>query len=690
MRPWSRASGAGSLLLLGYLAVAVWWLWPIARDPWSHLIDPPQSAAVRPDLRLLVWVLAWDAHALATKPWSLFHANAFHPAPLSLAYSEHLLGYVPIFAPVYWLTHNPIFATNVLVLLLFALRGLAMFVFARLFVPSPAAVLAGGLYAFPAAAKLDVAMFHVQGFFYLPLALFFTARWLERARARDAVLLACLLFLQATTSAYLGFALAFAYGTACPFLLAGARARLDRRRIVGLACAVGAALLGAVLLALPYLRLKELGLVPEYGEAGLDPVGLVLSSAKLHWYLVEGGVGPIGYALAALALLPPWRGRVLVLSMGVALVVVGALASAGPEPVLWGVQVWSPYRLLMSWLPGFSTVRLPSRLTVVCQLGFALLAGMGAARVVDLVPRPVAWGLSAAALATALVLQPRIVVRTAEYPVSDAVPAVYRALAERGEGRPVLELPQPNWEGASDRMLLSSVHWLPIVDGYSGYPPLTDDYLHEIARHLPDEYALQRLINHVDIGWIVVHTSEMEPQQVLPWLDRLPHGLRPAGRYGDDLLFRVDRAPLRDRRALLMSAERTLEGRPREWLRGPCAGEIGLLAAPKTPWRRERMVPVEVRLRNDGKQTWPGAGVIPKKLVRVRVCFATDSGRGCLPALRPLASDVPPKRTTTARLLVPTPRAPGDYRLRLELVQVGGESLADCGVPPFEMPVRVE
>lgn len=674
---------------LAYAAITVWWLWPLVLDPWRRLVEPAFASGV-PDLRLLVWALAWDAHALVTRPSSLFHANAFHPAPLSLAYSEHLLGYAPIFAPVYWLTQNPIFSTNVLILLLFPLRALAMFLFARLYVAAPAAALAGALYGFAPGAKSDLAMFHVHGFFYLPLALFWTVRWLERARVRDAVLLAIALFLQATTSAYLGFALAFAYGTALPFLVAGAWRELDRRRVVGLAAAIGAALAGAALLALPYLWLKELGLVPEYDEAGSEPLGLVMAAGRLQAYLVYGGVGAIGYALGALALLPSWKGRARVLLLGVALVAVGMVVSAGPDPSFRDVVLPSPYRLLMRWLPGFATVRLPSRLTVVCHLGFALLAALGAARLLARLPRPAAWGASLVALCAALLLQPAIPLRTAEVPLGDDVPEVYRVLARDGAGRPVLELPKPDWDRASLRMLFSTVHWLPIVDGYSGYTPPTDDYLHEIARGLPARFALERLVDRVDLGWIVVHLDEMDRWEAALWLGRPPKGLRPVGRYGSDLLFRVDARPVDDRRALLLSTEQTLEGRPREWLAGPCPGEVLLVGGPKAPWGRGRILRLKVLVRNESRQTWPADGVIPAKLVRLRTCFERDAVRICPPGLRMLPADVPPGGSVRATLLVATPRVAGDYRFTIEPVQVGGASLESCGVRPLDMPVRID
>lgn len=676
---------AGWFFLLA-LAISCWWLWPIAKNPATHLIDP--QGLGRADFRLLVWALAWDAHALVTQPWDIFNANTFYPAPYSLAYSEHLLGYAPLFAPTYWLTHNPVLATNVLILLIFALRALSVYVLARLYVPAPAAALAGVYYGFPAAARAEVVYFHVHGFFFLPFALFLTARWLERARPGYAALLAAALFLQATTSAYLGFALAFAYGAALPFLLLDAWPAIDRRRVVGLAAAVGLALLGAALLALPYLWLKDIGLVPEYSEDN-PAVGLIMAPMKVNVYLVYGGVGLLGYALAAIALLPRWAGRVCPLLMGIALTVVGLIAASGPELNLFGVALWSPYGLLTRWVPGLATVRLPARLFVVAQLGLSLLAGLGAARLVQRAPRSVGWGACLAAAAFMLLRQEPVAIETMVYPVGDQVPPVYRALAQARDGRAVLELPRASWDVAAERMILSTNYWLPIVDGYSGYTPQTDDFLQAIGVQLPGAGALQRLVDMADIGWLVVHTDKLQPDRAARWDRPLPEGLELVGRYGSDLLIRVSRQPLQDQRALLVSTEQTLEGAAREPIREPCPGRLTLTGPPPDPWPRGSWGGMKIDVHNDGTQTWPAAGVLPKRLVRLRVCFRHGAQSACEPALTALEHDLAPGATQSVKIPWKAAQETGDYVFKIELVQVGVQRLESCGVEPLQVTVHV-
>src|SRR5262245_41584841 len=92
----------------------------VAARPWigSMATAIPDAArtgnpAWGADARLIVWILAWVAHALATAPSGLFDAPIFHPIPRMLTGSEHLATSVLVSGPVYALTSNPILAANV-------------------------------------------------------------------------------------------------------------------------------------------------------------------------------------------------------------------------------------------------------------------------------------------------------------------------------------------------------------------------------------------------------------------------------------------------------------------------------------------------------------------------------------------------------------------------------------------------
>ena len=90
-----------------YAALTIALTWPLgaglARDVPSDFGDPLLNA----------WILAWDATHLGQRWWN---ANIFHPHPLALAYSEHLLPQAIQILPFYAATKNPILCYNLLFL----------------------------------------------------------------------------------------------------------------------------------------------------------------------------------------------------------------------------------------------------------------------------------------------------------------------------------------------------------------------------------------------------------------------------------------------------------------------------------------------------------------------------------------------------------------------------------------------
>ena len=54
-------------------------------------------------------------------------------------------------------------------------------------------------------------------------------------------------------------------------------------------------------------------------------------------------------------------------------------------------------------------------------------------------------------------------------------------------------------------MYFSIVHWLPLVNGYSGYSPPEHAQLMDAARRLPDPEALALLVRATGLRWILLH-----------------------------------------------------------------------------------------------------------------------------------------------------------------------------------------
>jgi len=137
-------------IVLAYVALTLLATWPVVRGLSRNV------AGDLGDPVFAMWVLAWDSDQLLTMLHgdlshvrSFFDANIFHPAPLTLAYSEHFIPQAIQALPIYAITGNPILSYNLLFLSTFVLSGVGAYLFVReLTGDARAGFVAGVLFAF--------------------------------------------------------------------------------------------------------------------------------------------------------------------------------------------------------------------------------------------------------------------------------------------------------------------------------------------------------------------------------------------------------------------------------------------------------------------------------------------------------------------------------------------------------------
>src|SRR6185295_7036193 len=252
-----------------YTVIALGMTWPLAkglaRDVAWDLGDPV----------LNIWILSWDCEQLrgilagySSHLRHFFDANIFHPAPLTLAYSEHLVPQAVQIFPVYALTGNPILCYNLLFLSTFVLSGLGMFLFARELTGSTVAAFVGGLLFAFAPYRVPQAS-HLQGLFsqWMPFALYGFRRYVEGGRIRALAGASVAVVVQGLSSGYylLYFSPFVAAYVFCELWRVG-RLR-DRRLWLSLTVAALAAVMLVTPFVLPYVRVsRELQLARSLGE----------------------------------------------------------------------------------------------------------------------------------------------------------------------------------------------------------------------------------------------------------------------------------------------------------------------------------------------------------------------------------------------------------------------------------------
>src|SRR5262245_20415587 len=219
----------------------------------THIANDPG------DPLLNAWILAWDSHALMTDPWNLFNANIPYPAEHTLAFSEHLLGVLPIFAPAYVLTGNPIFAYNMVFFLSFVLSGIAMFLLVHYWTHNFwASLISGSLFAFAPIRFGQLGHLQLLNLYWAPLAFLFLERFLRSRRWWD--LAGCVLFywLQILSSVYLGWFTTIAVALyALYYMFFVDRELRSRSLIPQYAAFVASSLLLLLPIHLPYFRVEQ-------------------------------------------------------------------------------------------------------------------------------------------------------------------------------------------------------------------------------------------------------------------------------------------------------------------------------------------------------------------------------------------------------------------------------------------------
>jgi len=542
-------------------AITVGVTWPLFRHPATQVLDSPSlygpaSELVQRDINLTVWTLAWDSRALVTDPLHLFHANVFYPARWSLALTEHMLGNVPTFGPVYLATGNPVLAHQAALLATFVIAGLAMAAYLDHWTHDRVAALAGGcLFAFAPFRLWQLGNLHVISVHWLPLVLLGIDLTLDGRRRAGAALLAAALGISSLCSYYVGYA-TFALGGAYGVAALTSRRREAVAALPALGLGFLAAALAVVVVTIPYLMLQRQGVLPDR-ERVED-----LTSMAFLWLAISGPrtfttyfVTPLrdgipqflGYAVMGLALVglvlhrrAP-RGALLAGGFTGWVLALGPVLSFGD-----GRQLSLPYRWLMAIVPGFSAMRVPQRFGVLATVAATALAGLGLAALrARFAPR----GLSGAVTALAIVVVGVALfeartpgLRTIPMPVGPSMPAAHRWLAEHGDGGALIEVPT-----AAEAPLLQSIamyhstaHWLPTANGYAAYVPATFVAIMGAAAELPDAGALDRLLATAPLRWVLVRWRLVGRVNQPAWRTTFDAaGLRVAADFDEMTVFEV-------------------------------------------------------------------------------------------------------------------------------------------------------
>lgn len=313
-----------ALATLAYAGIALLTTWPLllglGRDIPSDLGDPALNVFILGrNLQLFTAALGGDFEALR----HFWDARIFHPEPLTLAYSEHLIAQSLLVLPVHLAGGNPILAYDLAFLASFVLSALGAFLLARDLVGrQDAAFVAGLLFGFAAYRIDQLSHLQVASSQWMPFALLGFLRYARTGRTAALLGGAAALATQSLSCGY--YALYFPPAAAAFALAWLARSPLGRQPRAWLGLLLGAVLVTAIVVPalLPYAAVRESGVILrerwEVERASADvysyatsPEYLTFWGPRLRPYdISEGGLFPglVPLLLAALAVAAGARG----------------------------------------------------------------------------------------------------------------------------------------------------------------------------------------------------------------------------------------------------------------------------------------------------------------------------------------------------------------------------------------------
>jgi hypothetical protein len=244
-----------------YAAIALIATWPlllgVGRALPSDLGDPVLNCWIL--ARNARWLLDLAAGKAVPGFWD---AGIFHPAPLTLAHSEHLVAPTLQALPVYAATGNVALAYNLLFVSTFALSALGAFLFVReLTGNAPAAFLAGLFYGFAPYRIDQVTHLQVLSSQWMPFALLGLRRFISSGRPLPLIGAVLALLAQNLSCGYFVLYLTPFAGLYALFELHRQGRLEDPRRLAGLAIAAAALVAATLPFLLPYAALRARGVL---------------------------------------------------------------------------------------------------------------------------------------------------------------------------------------------------------------------------------------------------------------------------------------------------------------------------------------------------------------------------------------------------------------------------------------------
>ncbi len=533
-----------TIVILLYAAITLIITYPLILNIETNLISGDPS--------LNTWILAWDVHSILTDPMHLFDANAFYPfVDNSLAFSEHLLANIFIALPIIVATDNPVLSYNVIFILSFILSGFGMFLLTDHYLNDKySAFLAGIIFAFCTYRFAHLGHLQLLTAQWMPLSVLYLDKFLHKTTYTNLFLLILFFVLQVLSSWYYAFYITIALGLYFVYLSIfdqSIRNKILHDSDFHLKSVIFIVLCMIIILpfTLPYIQLQY-----EYGFTR-SIVELDVNSADVMDYFLtsphnvlygklsqpyqenrnwgEHSLFP-GFLVVVLSLTGLSRlskrsssgpssikfytgGRIQ--NFYVILALCAFVLSLGPKLHFFGkiIDLHLPYYYFYKYLPGFDSMRVPSRINIVVMLSLSVLAGYGLHKLLN--DKSSTLKIFITLLFTIVIIfESYVPFVVAVTPVGDDIPDVYKWLSNESGDFAIVELPTGNINANSlyydtIYMYYSTYHWKKIVNGYSGFFPPKYFMLLEKLQMFPSNESIN-ILKNLKVKYIIIHSENLD------------------------------------------------------------------------------------------------------------------------------------------------------------------------------------
>jgi hypothetical protein len=482
--------------------------WPqvrhLASDAWPH-----------EDVFFNMWRIGWIAHALLRAPAQVLDGNIFYPEPRTLTLSDAVLVESICAAPLLWLGVPIVLVHNIMLLAGIVLSAVGVWVLVwSLTGSATAGVSAGIVFAFVPYRFDHYMHLELQWTVWIPWTFWALHKVFETGAIRHAVWLGVFIALQFMSSVYYGLFLVTLLPVCALLLLCGTRVGGVWSRMRALALAAGTAALLTAPYLLPYATTRrDVGPRPEEQIA--------VFSARPSSYRATTETNYL-YGERTLRLGRGER-RLFPGILPLLLAVVGLLLYSAPKEAImylvtlaiafdmsFGLKGFT-FSFLYQHVPAFDGLRAPARVGIFVIFCLAILAAYGQSAL-EKAFSPRTRRALVVAIPVVLLLEYWVApLPLTAYPSMS--PPLYTWLKKQPAGVVAeFPMPQPNrLPGNEPRFeFMSTFHWMPLINGYSGYYPAS--YINRLERlsNMPEPAALESLVGS-GVRYVIVHTRLYRP-----------------------------------------------------------------------------------------------------------------------------------------------------------------------------------